>query len=128
VLYRAQAFALLQLGVKLGAKYVLKTDDDSFIFIDRLVSELQRLSASQQPTPDGKQPLLYWGRRCSVPLLTDGGNPKLKVLSDSASKWYYPPHYLRHFEGTAYMCGAAYLLSQSLAKNVLIAEEKHRLA
>lgn len=123
-----KAFALLQLGVKQGAKYVLKTDDDSFIFIDRLVSELQRLSASQQPTPDGKQPLLYWGRRCSVPLLTDGGNPKLKVLSDSASKWYYPPHYLRHFEGTAYMCGAAYLLSQSLAKNVLIAEEKHRLA
>jgi len=123
-----KAFALLELGVKENAKYILKTDDDSFIFIDRLISELQRISATQQPTPDSSQPLLYWGRRCSVPLLTDDDNPKLQLLSDPASKWHYPRHYLEHFEGTAYMCGAAYLLSQSLAKKVLAEEKNHRLA
>lgn len=119
---------MLKLGIQENAKYTMKTDDDSFVFIDRVVAELQRLSASQQPTVDGSQPLLYWGRRCSVPLLTDNSNPKLQLLSESVSKWYYPPHYLEHFEGTAYMCGAAYLLSQSLAKKVLAEEENHHLA
>lgn len=34
----------------------------------------------------------------------------------------------RHFEGTAYMCGAAYLLSAGFAARVLNHDEIHRLA
>ena len=107
----------------------MKTDDDSFIFIDRLVSELKRVRKAQGVTgEEEQQPCLYWGRRCSVPLLSDFNNPKLPLFQTSVSKWYYPPHYLRHFEGTAYMCGAAYLMSAGLAAKVLESDDSHHLA
>mmetsp|Transcript_24717 Transcript_24717/g.68828 ORF Transcript_24717/g.68828 Transcript_24717/m.68828 type:complete len:466 (+) Transcript_24717:929-2326(+) len=122
-----KALALLRYGLDQDAKYIMKTDDDSFIFVDRVISELRRLKASQPPG-NTKQPCMYWGRRCSVPLLTDYNNPKLPLFQTSVSKWYYPPHYLRHFEGTAYMCGAAYLVSASLAADILKTDESHHLA
>ena len=89
-----QALALLRYGLDQGAQYILKTDDDSFIFVDRVVSELRRIQESQR-TSSKMQSGLYWGRRCSVPLLTDYNNPKLPLFQTSVSKWYYPPHYLR---------------------------------
>lgn len=88
-----QSLALLRAGLEMNAQYIMKTDDDSFIFVDRVVSELGRLRSSQGT--QGHQPCLYWGRRCSVPLLSDYNNPKLPLFQTSVSKWYYPPHYLR---------------------------------
>eukprot|EP00951_Prasinocladus_malaysianus_P040400 scaffold463974_cov52-Prasinocladus_malaysianus.AAC.1 len=77
----------------MGASYILKTDDDSFIFVDRVMRELRKVNASQ-PKRGEEQPCLYWGRRCSVPSYKDSNNPKLAVYQTAVSKWYYPPHYL----------------------------------
>jgi len=121
-----KALSLLRMGLEMGARYIMKTDDDSFVFVDRVAAELKRLTAAQGGLRG--QPHLYWGRRCYVPLLSDYSNPKLPLFRESASKWYYPPHYLRQFEGTSYMCGAAYLLSASMAREALDAELTQKLS
>jgi hypothetical protein len=89
-----------------GAEYTLKTDDDSYVFTDRVLTELQRLPRS----------CLYWGQANRLP---PARLYKTSALSVPLHKWYIPKtHYMTMLEQTVYMQGGGYLLSRDLVARV----------
>lgn len=60
-----------------GAQYTLKTDDDSYVFVDRVLEELQRMPRT----------CLYWGQANRLP---DAKAYKSSALAVPLHKWYIP--------------------------------------
>ena len=62
---------------ELGAEFTMKTDDDSYVFPDRILMELRKMP----------QECVYWGQANRLP---DGRRYKNSVLSVPLHKWYIP--------------------------------------
>eukprot|EP00873_Tetraselmis_striata_P025667 jgi/Tetstr1/445931/TSEL_033560.t1 len=100
-----------------GAKYTMKTDDDTFVFVDRMLSELQ-----------GMEPqCLYWGSAFQgfLPPFKDtfDNSKPMQVLSVPTVKWYIPEQDYRRISEVPYMAGGAYILSTDLVAKVVAARE-----
>lgn len=77
LLWNVQVLLFFDYAHKLGAEYTMKTDDDSYVFPDRLLQELQRLPKT----------CLYWGQANRLP---DVRRYKSSVLAVPLHKWYIP--------------------------------------
>eukprot|EP00873_Tetraselmis_striata_P033144 jgi/Tetstr1/453408/TSEL_040390.t1 len=91
---------------RIGAQYTFKTDDDSYVFVDRVLAELDRLPRS----------CLYWGQANRLP---DAKKYTSSALAIPLHKWYIPKsQYISMLEETTYMQGGGYLLSSDLVGRV----------
>jgi len=98
------------------AKFVMKTDDDTFVFIDRLLQELKGMQPS----------CLYWGSSDmgNLPSWNEvyGGveapGRRKHVLAVPTVKWYIPADDFRLLEKTRYMAGGGYILSKDLVAQI----------
>jgi len=93
-----------------GAKFTMKTDADTFVFVDRLLSELRGMSPR----------CLYWGssRHGHLPSWDDARGQLVGLHSVPTFRWYIPPGDQRWMAGTSYMVGSAYVLSADLVAKI----------
>ena len=81
ILFLAKVINFLEYAKQSGAKYTLKTDDDTFVFVDRLLEELHHMPEN----------CLYWGKSSHLPELA---KYKMSGLEVPLNKWYIDPdHY-----------------------------------
>mmetsp|Transcript_16569 Transcript_16569/g.46247 ORF Transcript_16569/g.46247 Transcript_16569/m.46247 type:complete len:761 (-) Transcript_16569:85-2367(-) len=104
-------------AVSVNASYALKTDDDAFIFIDRVLQELKGMDST----------CLYWGSHSRGYLphwwqVYGKRNEHMHVLTVPTVKWYIPPDDLTLINEVPYMPGGAYILSSNLIKQVLLSQ------
>jgi len=104
-----QFFAFAQ---EVSAKYTLKTDDDTFLFVDRLLEELELIQQMRSRC-------LYWGYDARMPAWQVYYKHDIAV---PLTKWYLPFSDFKLLAGTAYMTGGAYLLSKNLLPKLSRAE------
>mmetsp|Transcript_38805 Transcript_38805/g.109792 ORF Transcript_38805/g.109792 Transcript_38805/m.109792 type:complete len:479 (-) Transcript_38805:1419-2855(-) len=100
---------------QVGAQYTMKTDDDTFVFINRILAELQHM-------PDT---CLYWGSKSQLPWMDKYKGSGLDV---PLNKWYIQKDDYRVLAGTRYMAGGGYILSQDLVEKVVKNKGKFPLA
>eukprot|EP00873_Tetraselmis_striata_P002119 jgi/Tetstr1/422383/TSEL_013222.t2 len=101
-----KVFKFFEYARGVGAKYTMKTDDDTFVFVDRLLSELQTMPES----------CLYWGGAERLPNIESYDYIGLNV---PLNKWYIQKSDFRVIAGTPYMAGGGYILSQDLTDQVV---------
>uniref|UniRef100_A0A061R181 Galactosylxylosylprotein 3-beta-galactosyltransferase n=1 Tax=Tetraselmis sp. GSL018 TaxID=582737 RepID=A0A061R181_9CHLO len=90
---------------RVGAQYALKTDDDTFVFVDRILAELERMPEA----------CLYWGGSEKLPELHQYRGSGIDV---PLNKWYISEDDFNVLAGTRYMAGGAYVLSKDLVRKV----------
>lgn len=78
-----QVLKFMDYAHSLGALYTMKADDDTFVFVDRILMELQHLPQS----------CLYWGSAAQLPDMDGYAN---SVIGMPLSKWYIEQSHFRY--------------------------------
>jgi len=92
------------------AKFLLKSDDDIFINIFRLVTHLQQISLQRATAVHELLLCLVWYR--------------MKVIRDHRSKWYLSPSEFPHDVFPTYCSGSAFIMTPDVASAMFNASFK----
>ncbi|KAL6054571.1 hypothetical protein QOT17_017327 [Balamuthia mandrillaris] len=98
------------------AEYVLKVDDDTIVFLDRVFSYLQQLQKTETMETAADVRDAGAERRPSTMVYTGYVHPKSKPYRKQTSKWYLSPAEFEDTRFPPFANGAAYIVSGELAK------------
>jgi len=101
-----KVFRFFEYADTLGAEYTMKTDDDTFVFVDRVLSELKRMPKT----------CLYWGGSERLPSADAYRGSGIDI---PLNKWYIDEDNFPLLAGTRYMAGGAYVLSRDLVHKIV---------